>query len=104
MRVKKDFQKVYKKHVKEGHPELTPEEQVNFEMEIRKLRYSDLCPDLPPALVCNRDRKPTRIQCDLCDNINFYSYKQLAEHNDKFHSGGSGGTLQLEIERIGEEN
>jgi hypothetical protein len=47
IRVRKFFQKVYIKHIREHHLEMSAAEMDMFEFEIKKLTYRSVCPDLP---------------------------------------------------------
>jgi hypothetical protein len=77
MRVKKQFQKHYIKHMKEAHNDLSPEEMEQMEAKIRKLKYQDICDDLPPEL--RTVNKPKSASCRLC-GLNFSHSRQLDSH------------------------
>ncbi len=65
IRVKKGFQKVYIKHVREHHLELSGDQMDMFEFEIKRLTFRNVCPDLPSlmhdqagsGIVVKRNRK-----------------------------------------------
>jgi hypothetical protein len=97
MRVRKDFQKTYMTHVRDKHSdELTPQQMDVFEIEVRKLRFTDLCDDLPESLQSKPFR--TTVQCQECQLV-FRSYEQLHQHEQKMHPE-SAQTVELIIEKL----
>lgn len=81
IQIKKFFQKNYIKHVKEVHTELSPKEFEVFELEIKKLKFHEICPDLPASL------KGGRAACSYCEfcKIKFASAVQCENHKEKVH-------------------
>jgi uncharacterized C2H2 Zn-finger protein len=79
MRVRQDYQKNYIKHIHEKHSsELTKQEMEMLEMEIRKLKYDDLCQDLPATL------KSVDLHCSECQ-LFFKTNELLQEHKERVH-------------------
>lgn len=79
MRVRQDYQKNYIKHIRERHSnELTTQQLELFEMDIRKLKYDDLCHDLPASL------KSVDLHCSECQ-LYFKTNELLQEHKEEVH-------------------
>jgi uncharacterized Zn-finger protein len=78
------FQTNYIKHVTEAHNDL-PQDQLDFFIyEIRKLKYSDICPDLPAFL----KEKSYTTTCQIC-SIKFKDLAQLQAHKESAHQNRS---------------
>lgn len=79
IKIKKFFQTKYIKHVRQFHNELTPQEMDLFEFEIKKLRFKDVCPDLPASL-----KGVSEVICKVC-NETFSNAFVLRKHQENVH-------------------
>ncbi len=88
IRIKREFQSSYIKHVRESHKELTEQDLELMEIEIRKLRTKDVCPELPAFL-----KGPKALtSCEIC-GINLFKTTLLKKHIENVH-GTTGNELR----------
>lgn len=98
MKVYKKFQKCYIDHIRDHHKELSQEQVQLLELEIRKLKFGDICPDLPASL---QQQSPVTV-CEIC-SINFSNLREVEIHKEKAHGIPNPNSSFLEMMNDGAE-